>query len=490
MHTRLAFVRLGVAPVVAALVTLAPSPGVARAQGIPPLAGPTVRAIDALFADHAATTSPGCAVGVYRDGAVVFAKGYGMANLTFGIPIAADTRFTVGYVSKQFTAASIALLVRAGRLSLDDDVRTFVPELPDYGATMRVRHLVHHTSGLRDFWELVDLAGWRFDDGYTTRDMLALAAAQRALNNAPGAAYHYSNTGYLVLGEIVRRVTGQSLRAFADSAIFRPLGMHDSFFLDDHNEVVPRRATAYSPVKRGWAVNVWNNDLVGQGGVVTTLADLQKWDENFYSGTLGGAPLLALQRTTEPLANGAPNDYAFGITMGRYRAQPLEEHTGATGGYRAALYRFPAVHTTVTLLCNASDVRNEVLPLRIADLVIGGRLGPRAAARAPAPASADHAAPEPGQPAETASRVGRYASAELLGAVWEIAQGPTAGQLVVRRARGDTLALSATGPNTFVAAAGGPTLLFDDRASVTTAAGFTVTQGAIAGIRFSRVAPR
>lgn len=489
MQARLAFVHGRLAPVVAALVTFTPCSSVARAQGTRSLADSTVHAIDALLADHAAATSPGCAVGVYRDGAVAFAKGYGMANLTFGIPIAANTRFTVGSISKQFTAASIALLVRAGRLSLDDDVRTFVPELPDYGATVRVRQLVHHTSGLRDFWALVDLAGWRFDDGYTTRDMLTLAAAQRALDNVPGAAYHYSNTGYLVLGEIVRRVTGQSLRAFADSAIFRPLGMHDSFFLDDHNEVVPRRATAYGPTKGGWAVNVWNNDLVGQGGLVTTLADLQKWDESFYAGTLGGAPLLALQRTTEPLANGAPNSYAFGLTMGRYRAQPLEEHTGATGGYRAALYRFPAVHTTVTLLCNASDVRNELLPLRIADLVIGAQLGPSVAAPASTPAPAGRAAPALGQPAETANRVGRYASAELLGAVWDIGPGPGAGQLVVRRARGDSLMLKAAGPRTFVVVAGGPTLRFDD-ASATTTAGFTVSQGAISGIRFSRVAPR
>lgn len=485
MHSRRAFGGSATAPMAAALCIVPFCVVTASAQANGALPAATVRAIDALFADHAATASPGCAVGVYRDGAVVFAKGYGMANLTFGVPIAPDTRFTVGSVSKQFTAASIALLVRAGRLSLDDDVRKYVPELPDYGATIRVRHLVHHTSGLRDFWGLVDLAGWRFDDGYTTRDMLALAAAQRALNNAPGAAYQYSNTGYLLLGEIVRRVSGQSLRAFADSAIFRPLGMHDSFYLDDHNEVVPRRATAYSPAKGGWTVNVWNNDIVGQGGLVTTLADLQKWDENFYSGALGGAPLLALQRTTEPLSNGAPNDYAFGITMERYRGQPLEEHTGSTGGYRAALYRFPGVHTTVTLLCNASNVRNAELPLRVADLVIGARFGPMAASSA----HADRAAPGQGPPAETANRLGRYSSVELLGAVWDISQGASAGQLVVRRARGDSLTLRAAGPRTFVAGVGGPTLVFDD-APTGTDAGFTVTQCPIAGIRFTRVAPR
>ncbi|MBI3567615.1 MAG: beta-lactamase family protein [Gemmatimonadetes bacterium] len=459
----------------------------ASAQGAAPLPDSTVRAIDALFADHAMPASPGCAVGVYRDGAVVFAKGYGSANLNFAVPITPETRFTVGSVSKQFTAASIALLVRAWRLSLDDDVRRFIPELPDYGTPIRVRHLVHHTSGLRDFWELVVLAGWRPDDGYTTRDMLALAAAQRALNNAPGARYLYSNTGYLLLGEIVRRVTGQSLRAFADSAIFRPLGMRDSFFLDDHDEVVPRRATAYSPAGHGWTVNVWNNDLVGQGGLVTTIADLQKWDENFYTGAVGGPGFLALMRTVEPLNDGGRNDYAFGLELGEYRGLRLERHTGATGGYRAAIVRAPAVHTSFVMLCNAADARTASIPLAMADLVIGAPLGARDAAPAVA-------APPPQPSAAVAVAVpraftGRYESAELLGTTWDITPGPLPSQLTLRRARGASIVLEQQAPGTFTSRSAGLTVVFDatDRVPST---GLTVTFGEMTGLRFVRVASR
>ena len=479
-------VRVGIRSLlVALLATPATAASAQSAQAPRALPDSAVRAIDALFADHAAATSPGCAVGVYRDGAVAFAKGYGSANLNFGVPIAPTTRFTVGSVSKQFTAASIALLVRAGRLSLDDDVRKYLPEIPDYGTPIRVRHLVHHTSGLRDFWTLVDLAGWRYDDGYQTRDMLALAAAQRALNNPPGAEYFYSNTGYLALGEIVRRVTGQTLRAFADSAIFRPLGMHDSFFLDDHNEVVARRATAYSPSKGGWAINVWNNDMVGQGGVVTTLADLQKWDENFYTASLGGAPFVAMLRGTEPLTGGAPNRYAFGVNISTYRGMRMEDHSGSTGGYRAALYRFPDAHTTVTLLCNASDVRNEELPLRIADVVLGARLGAAAPAAAPRRRETSPATVV----IPTAPFVGAYVSAELLGATWDISEGAVPGQLVARRANRPPVTLDATGPRTFASSTAGVAITFDGPAGGD-AGGFGVTVGRVVALHFTRVAHR
>ncbi|MBK8648487.1 MAG: beta-lactamase family protein [Gemmatimonadetes bacterium] len=204
------------------------------------LAPATAAAIDSLYLQMSHSGEPGCAAGVYQSGAITFARGYGFANLTHDVPITPTTRFTTGSVSKQFTAASIALLVRAGRLSLDDDVRKYIPEMNAYPTPVRVRHLVHHTSGLRDFWELVGLAGVRYDDGYTSDDMLAMAARQKGLNFPPGSQYRYSNTGYLAMAVIVQRITGQSLRRFADSAIFKPLGMRETLFLDDHNEIVPR----------------------------------------------------------------------------------------------------------------------------------------------------------------------------------------------------------------------------------------------------------
>src|SRR5665213_608955 len=217
------------------------------AQSLHPLPDSVASAIDRLYAPMAGAGSPGCSVGVYQNGAVVFARGYGYADLINDVPITPATRFTVGSVSKQFTAASIALLVEAGRISLSDDVRKYVPDLPAYPTPVTIANLVHHTSGIRDFWELVDLAGMRPDDGYTSDDMLNLAKRQKGLNFAPGSEYRYSNTGYPLLAQVVRRAPGQSLRRFADSAIFKPLGMTSTLFLDDHNEIVPKRASAYQP---------------------------------------------------------------------------------------------------------------------------------------------------------------------------------------------------------------------------------------------------
>ncbi len=222
------------------------------AQAAHPLPDSVASAIDKLYAPMAKPGLPGCSTGVYQNGEVVFARGYGYADLINDVPITPATRFTVGSVSKQFTAASVALLVQAGRISLSDDVRKYIPELQSYPTPVTIANLVHHTSGVRDFWELVDLAGMRPDDGYTSEDMLNLAKRQKGLNFTPGSEYRYSNTGYLLLGEVVRHVTGQSLRRFADSAIFKPLGMTNTLFLDDHNEIVPKRASAYQPAGGGY----------------------------------------------------------------------------------------------------------------------------------------------------------------------------------------------------------------------------------------------
>ncbi|HEY4659042.1 MAG TPA: serine hydrolase domain-containing protein, partial [Gemmatimonadaceae bacterium] len=350
--------------VLAALVGVATSRAVAQAPRALP--DSVARAVDALFAPFAHSGSPGCAVGVFQNGGVAFARGYGFADLNHDVPITPATRFTVGSVSKQFTAASIALLVTARRISLGDDVRKYVPGLPAYQAPVTIGHLVHHSSGVRDFWELVTLAGWRPDDGYTGDDMINLAAHQKSLNFTPGAEYRYSNTGYVLLGAAVKNVTGQTLRAFADSAIFRPLGMRETLFLDDHTEIVARRAPAYSPARGGWRIDVLNNDIVGQGGIVTSIADLQKWDENFYEAKVGGRDWIALLETTDKLNDGRENNYAFGLTVATYRGLRVVQHTGSTGGYRAALYRFPETHTSVAMLCNASTANTGSLALRMA----------------------------------------------------------------------------------------------------------------------------
>jgi len=462
----------------------------ARAQGTArALPDSVVRAVDALFAQYAHSGSPGCAVGVYENGAVALARGYGFADLNHDVPITPATRFTVGSVTKQFTAASIALLAQSGRLSLDDDVRKYVPELPAYQAPVTIRHLVHHTSGVRDFWELVTLAGWRPDDGYTADDMLNLAAHQKGLNFTPGAEYRYSNTGYLLLGLVVRRVTGQSLRAFADSAIFRPLGMSETLYLDDHTEVVPRRAPAYAPSRGGWRIDVWNNDLVGQGGIVTSIGDLQKWDENFYDAKVGGKDLIAQLQAPGHITGSGPMTYAFGLTVETYRGMRLVQHTGSTGGYRAAIYRFPDAHTSVAMLCNASTANTGQLALRMADAVLGDRFSAppeRVAAggrggRGGAAAAVSHPAPQ------REAALGRFRSDELLGAVWEIRAGDAPDRIAVQRARGpnDILAAEETGIRF-----GGRGLMLEFDAPVRgKSPGFVVNGSRVSGLRFSRVSP-
>ncbi len=460
---------------------------VAGAQNSLPAA--QVAAIDSMFEVYARPGGPGCAAAVYQNGAMTFARGYGLANITNGVPITTTTRFTTGSVSKQFTAASIALLVRAGKISLDDDVRKYVPELVDYGTPIRIRHLVHHTSGLRDFWELVDLAGMRPDDGYTVDDMLALAAKQKGLNFPPGAEYRYSNTGYLVLGVVVKRVTGQSLRAFADSAIFRPLGMTETLFLDDHNEIVSRRAMAYSPFNGTWKVNVWNNDLVGQGGIVTSLADLQKWDENFYTGKLGGKEFIDLVQSTDRLNGGGENNYAFGLTVQEYRGQRLVQHTGATGGYRAAIYRFPGQHTSFAMMCNVSTANTGTLALRMADVVLRDELA------ALAPGSNALNGRTTGRSMATLNvrtgvvgLPGRYVSAELNGAMWQIVVGTDSSHLEIRRPRHEPLTLAATAPREYSSADNSVRLRFDEPVQGG-APGFRVFGSRVSGLQFARVAP-
>src|SRR6478735_2862247 len=348
-------------------------PSVASAQQ--QLADDVAGRVDAVFSRYARTDGPGCALGIYQNGAITYSKGYGAANLEYGVPITPTTPFISGSVAKQFTAAAIALLVEQGRISLDDDVRKYIPELPDYGAKITIDQLVHHTSGLRDFWALVQVAGMRFDDGYTVGDVIRLAARQKHLNFPPGTEYDYSNTGYIALGLIVQRVTGKSLRDFTAEQIFGPLGMTSTHFHDDHTMLVPGRASAYTPLPEGgYRINVWNNDIVGQGQMMLTVNDLLKWDENFYTGTVGGPGFLKRQLQQGKLANGTTLSYAFGLTVGDYRGLRLVEHGGSSGGYRTIISRFPTEHTSVVALCNTPEANTTVLSHQVADIILGSKL--------------------------------------------------------------------------------------------------------------------
>lgn len=438
------------------------------------------RRVDAVFAKFT-PAGPGCAVGVFQNGKISYAKGYGAANIEFGIPITPQTPFIQGSLTKQFTAAAIALLVEQGRVSLDDDVHKYVPELADYGKKITVGQLVHHTSGVRDFWALVDAAGMRPDDGYTVADILALASRQKHLNFDPGAEYNYSNTGYVLLGVIVQRASGKTLRQFAAEQIFTPLHMTNSHFHDDHNQPVPGRAAAYSPSQEatalnGWKINIWNNDIVGQGGLMTTIEDLQKWDENFYTGTVGGKGFLARQLERGVLNNGTQISYAFGLEIGAYRGVPVVEHSGSTGGYRTEIVRFPPLHASVATMCNASNADAVGLAHRAADVVLASQFKepvPPPPARAAAAQQA--AATATLTDAEAMSMAGRYHSVEL-NADYDLSH--VGNRVVLKRPRALADTLRAVDRQTLRAT--GLTIRF------TGPAAFTIDNGRARGIEFVR----
>jgi CubicO group peptidase (beta-lactamase class C family) len=453
-------------------MTIAATPALAQGR----LPDSVTRRIDAVFARFT-PDGPGCEMGVFQNGRIAYEKGYGLANIEYGVPLTPTTPMIMGSVSKQFTAASIALLVEQGRLSLTDEVHKYVPELADYGKPITIEELVHHTSGVRDFWALVEAAGMRPDDGYTVDDILRLALRQKHLNFDPGAEYNYSNTGYVLLGVVVKRVTGKSLRQFAAEQIFNPLGMSSSHFHDDHNEPVKGRAFAYSPLPNtAWRINVWNNDIVGQGGLMTTVEDLQKWDENFYAGTVGGKGFLARQLERGRLNNGTQIAYAFGLEIGSYRGMPMVEHSGSTGGYRTDITRFPSVHTSVVTMCNVSNADAVTIAHRVADVVLGSRFTePATATTRAAGAQQQATAPVTLSDGALAAFAGRFYSPEL-DATYELTAG--AQHLVLKRPRAPADTLRALDEHTFRGT--GLTIKFSG------ATAFTVDNGRARGLEFTR----
>jgi CubicO group peptidase (beta-lactamase class C family) len=337
---------------------------------------PTNPRVDSIFATFDQRDAPGCAVAVSDGGRTVFAKGYGMASLEHDVPITPLTAFYAASVSKQFTAFAVAMLAQQGTLSLDDDIRKWIPEVPNFGKTITVRHLIHHTSGLRDYFGLLGMTGWPNDGPVTEARFLDLVSRQKALNFDPGSRYLYSNTGYVLLSILVKRVSGKSLREFADQSIFGPLGMSHSHFRDDHTMLIKNRALAYSQRPGGWQVNVPGFDVVGDGGLFTTVEDLAKWARNFDDRTVGGDELAARVLTRGRLASGDSIPYAYGLVHNVHRGQQVIEHGGAYGGYRTHLLRFPAHRFAVATLCNTSTANAAQLSQAVAGVYLGDRLAP------------------------------------------------------------------------------------------------------------------
>ena len=348
--------------------------------------------VDAIFGDFDTRESPGCSLGVIRNGDFIYRRGYGMANLEYDIPLSSRSVFRIGSTSKQFTAMAITLLAESGQISLDDPLSKYFPEFPAWAKQISIQQLVHHSSGIRDYLDLAYLAGKTEDSGYFSDDWaIALLARQRESNFPPGSEFLYSNSGYLLLAHIVKRTTGLSLREFSEKKIFMPLGMNNTHFHDDHTHIVKQRASGYAPDNEAFSISMTTLDIVGDGSIYTTINDLLLWDRNFYQNRLGkGGPALIEQLTTAGTLSGGDKmtagaghsfasgqHYASGLLLENYRGLPMISHGGAFVGYRAEIIRFPEQRFSVAVLCNRSDGTPTVKARQVADYFLADVLQTR-----------------------------------------------------------------------------------------------------------------
>ncbi|MFY1828440.1 serine hydrolase domain-containing protein [Myxococcus fulvus] len=348
---------------------------VARAQPVRETRAQRHARLDALFATWRGKSSPGCGVGVLRDGTRDYVRGHGMANLEFGVPLTPRSSFNLASITKQFVAFSIGLLAQEGKLSLDDDVRKHVPELPEYGKRITVAHLMHHINGLREQGQLLSLAGWRGEDLFTEEDVLWVQSRQRGVNFAAGEEVLYGNAAYSLLGVIVRRVSGKSLRAFADERIFKPLGMADTSFRDDQEPPISQRVTGYMPrTEGGWRLSSADLGYKGTSAVYSTVNDMLTWQQNLLDGRLGGTALRDLLQTSGRLNDGRETGYGGGLRLGTYRGLRTVTHDGYMAGFRTESILFPAHKLAITVLCNDGKIDPTVLARNVAEVYLGNLL--------------------------------------------------------------------------------------------------------------------
>jgi CubicO group peptidase (beta-lactamase class C family) len=435
--------------------------------------------VDRVFAKWTSAT-PGCAVGVAAGGKPVLTKAYGMADLEHDVPNTPDTIFEAGSVAKQFTAMAVMLAAKDGKLSLDDPVRKHIPELPDYGVPLTIRHMLNHTSGLRDWGSIAGIAGWpRTTRAHTHAHVLEIVSKQKSLNFPPGTQWSYSNTGFNLSAIIVSRVSGMSFAEFSKQRMFAPLGMTRTSWRDDHTRIVKGRAIAYSAGPDGFRIRMPFENVHGNGGLLTTVGDLLKWNENYVTPVIGDAAVAAEQGRAGRYNDGRELNYALGLFVGDRRGVHNIYHSGSTAGYVAHLNRFPAAHTSVAVLCNVTSGDATRAANTVSDLYLAGMQKPATPATPPA-AQAPAMTPPP-----TAAQL-----AELAGTYWsdeaEVALSAAVdqGKLVIKRRPDTTIALTAIDKDTFRGSIGTVTFRRDAGGTVNA---FSIKQDRVWDLRFSRM---
>jgi len=347
--------------------------GVGVQETIPQVPSENER-VDQLFSRWNNPTTPGASLAIVKDGTVVYKNGYGMANLEYDVLNSPSTVFHIASVSKQFTTFAILLLAEQGKLSLDDDIRKHIPEVPDFGKKITLRHLAHHTSGFRDQWALLQMAGWRLDDVITKEHVMKLVQKQRELNFDPGTEYLYCNTGYTLLAEVVARVSGKTFAEFTKQNIFEPLKMNDSLFYDDHEMLVPNRAYSYRPFGNRYKKSVLSYANVGATSLFTTAEDLCRWTMNFENPIVGSQKIFEQMNKRGVLNDGSEISYALGQVIGKYKGLNRIGHGGGDAGYRTYLVRFPDQHFSVVVLSNNGSFDPATMAYKVADIYLADEI--------------------------------------------------------------------------------------------------------------------
>lgn len=331
--------------------------------------------IDKIFSDWNKPNVPGCALGVMKDGKLIYSRGYGVANFEYNIPISDSSVFRIGSTSKQFTAACIILLAQQGKLDLDNTLDKYYPDFPDYAKKITIRHLLHHTSGIRDYLMVSLLKGIRDDDYYTDKELMSWMINQSDLNFEPGEEHLYSNTGYWLLGQIVNKAAGMSMAEYAKKEIFKPLGMTNTHFHDDHTLIVKNRAIGYTPGDNDdYKIYTTTLDIIGDGGIFTTVRDVKKWDDAFYNSKVLNKEFWEMMTKSGKLNNGDTIDYACGLLVTQYKGLKEIRHGGAFVGYRAEIVRFPEQNLSVVVLANREDADPTRKAHKVVDVLLKDKL--------------------------------------------------------------------------------------------------------------------
>ena len=421
----------------------------------------TAAEVDRLFVQWDRPDSPGAAVVIVKNGAVIYQHGYGCADLEHHIPITPQTLFDVASVAKQFTGLSVAMLVQQGKLSVNDDIHKYLPDVPNFGKPITIQNLLHHTSGLRDWPETLSFSGVDREGEITLDMILEMVRRQRELDFAPGTEYQYSNTGYNLLAAAVARITGRSFRAWTDANLFQPLGMQHTFACDDPTQIIVNRAESYARGNDGkFYHQVSQLAAQGSSSLFTSAEDMGRWLLNFESARVGGQSAVELMRQPGKLNSGTNVDYGFGLALGDYHGSPLVTHGGAWAGYRSDVIWLPKLHFAVAILANVGNMDPHALALRIADLYVNPPPDKPSTPPAPEPPAAVKA-----DPAAWGSFLGTY----RLGPGWLLTITRENGQLMAQATHENKFKMTPVSDTNFFVEAYGAAVAFvrDDSGAVT-----------------------